>query len=429
VKKIYPLLVLIPIFVGLCGCRREQELSRLEIPRRLTIKQENTRGRLVAPAFENAVNGLCPDGELQEYIGGVGARIVNAVPDRHPREFDFSFAAVNSREANAYVLPGGKIFFSRGLLERIRTEDELAAVIALEVAHVTLRHCGTGRMPRLKEAVALRAFEFTPEQEADAAEWGVFYLFRTGYYNPYALADAMRILDALPAWQKTHPSGNRAAGDIELLVRERYPDSPERRGGRREFPASVERLQKKARFYYGIFEDGENLQRSAAEHIKAGQTEEAESELRLSLVYCNNALAVAQEAGDLPAFFPARRGLVNAALAGITGKDEYVKAARADFDRAKQIDPHCYPARLHRGKYFLEIDKFYGPAEEELKAAMMLNPGGEGCGLPWYYMAKLFDDPDNPGRSEEKAVEYYKEYLSLEPEGAHADEVRNRLGR
>ena len=60
---------------------------------------------------------------------------------------------------------------------------------------------------------------------------------------------------------------------------------------------------------------------------------------------------------------------------------------------------------------------------------MMLNPGGEGCGLPWYYMAKLFDDPDNPGRSAEKAVEYHKEYLSLEPEGAHADEIRNRLSR
>ncbi len=428
-KKTYPLLVLVLAFVGLCGCRRKQELSQPEIPRRLTIKQENKKGRLVAPAFENAVNGLCPDEELQEYIGSVGARIVDAIPAWHPREFDFSFAAVNSREANAYVLSGGKIFVTRGLLERIRTEDELAAAIALEVAHVTLRHCGTGRMPRLKEAVALRAFEFAPEQEADAAEWGVFYLFRTGYYNPYAMASAMRILDAQPAWQKTHPPGNRTAEDIELLVRERYPDFPERHGGHRKFPASVERLQKKALLYYEIFEDGERLQRNAAEHIKAGQTKKAKSELGLSLVYYNNALAVAQKAGDLPAFFPARRGLANAGLAEITGKEEYVKAARADFDRAKQIDAHCYLARLYRGKYFLEADRFYGPAEEEFKAAMMLNPGGEGRGLPWYYMAKLFDDPDSPGRSAEKAVEYYKKYLFLEPEGAHADKVRSRLSR
>jgi tetratricopeptide (TPR) repeat protein len=119
--------------------------------------------------------------------------------------------------------------------------------------------------------------------------------------------------------------------------------------------------------------------------------------------------------------------LVRARLAEITNDEGHVKAARADFDRAKQSDENCYLARLNRGRYFLETDGFYGPAEEELLAAMRLNPGGEGRGEPFYLMAKLYDDSRNPGRNAVKAAENYKKYLEREPDGRHAAEVRERL--
>ena len=75
--------------------------------------------------------------DVEAYVREVGGRIVSAVHD--PR-WDFRFRIVDQPEPNAFSIPGGGVCVSRGLLALVNREDELAGVLAHEIAHVTRRH-------------------------------------------------------------------------------------------------------------------------------------------------------------------------------------------------------------------------------------------------------------------------------------------------
>jgi predicted Zn-dependent protease len=67
----------------------------------------------------------------------IGARLAAQAPG--PR-FNYRFRVVNLSDMNAFALPGGYVYIHRGLIERVRTEGQLAGVMAHEIAHVALRH-------------------------------------------------------------------------------------------------------------------------------------------------------------------------------------------------------------------------------------------------------------------------------------------------
>lgn len=80
------------------------------------------------------------DAKLAAYVERVGAGIV-AQNDGVRRPFlDYRFAVLATDEVNAFACPGGTILVTRGLLANTRNEEELAAVLAHEIAHVTLQH-------------------------------------------------------------------------------------------------------------------------------------------------------------------------------------------------------------------------------------------------------------------------------------------------
>ena len=72
-----------------------------------------------------------------QYVNRVGRRLAANAPG--PR-FNYIFKVANLSDVNAFALPGGYIYIHRGLIERVRSEGELAGVIAHEIAHVGLRH-------------------------------------------------------------------------------------------------------------------------------------------------------------------------------------------------------------------------------------------------------------------------------------------------
>ncbi len=81
--------------------------------------------------------GLVDDPGLATYVKSVGARLA----DRSPRrDVTYTFAVVDMAEPNAFSLPGGEIFVSRGLLVLANSEDELAGVLGHEIGHVAARH-------------------------------------------------------------------------------------------------------------------------------------------------------------------------------------------------------------------------------------------------------------------------------------------------
>lgn len=81
--------------------------------------------------------GLYDDSDLRDYIKSVGTRLVKQL--ERP-EFDFTFEIIDDAAPNAFALPGGYIYISRGLLSIINTESELACVLGHEIIHVTERH-------------------------------------------------------------------------------------------------------------------------------------------------------------------------------------------------------------------------------------------------------------------------------------------------
>lgn len=94
------------------------------------------QGAEVAKLVEQQI-GLYPMPKTEAYLREVGGRLVVAVNDSR---WKFSFQIVNQSEPNAFAIPGGGIYVSRGLLALLEREDELAGVLAHEIAHVTQRH-------------------------------------------------------------------------------------------------------------------------------------------------------------------------------------------------------------------------------------------------------------------------------------------------
>ena len=94
------------------------------------------QGAEVARQVEHQI-GLYSLPKAEAYLGELGARLAASAND--PR-WKFRFQIVDQPEPNAFAIPGGGIYVSRGLLALVDREDELAGVLAHEIAHVTQRH-------------------------------------------------------------------------------------------------------------------------------------------------------------------------------------------------------------------------------------------------------------------------------------------------
>src|SRR5438034_11425618 len=81
--------------------------------------------------------GLVDDPKLGTYVQEVGQRLAARSPRR---DVTYTFAVVDMAEPNAFALPGGEIFVSRGLLVLATSEDELTGVLGHEIGHVAARH-------------------------------------------------------------------------------------------------------------------------------------------------------------------------------------------------------------------------------------------------------------------------------------------------
>lgn len=81
--------------------------------------------------------GIVDDASLTAYITEIGQRLTDALPEN---ETVYAFKIVDSETPNAFALPGGYVYVTRGLLAFLNSEDELACVIGHEIAHVAARH-------------------------------------------------------------------------------------------------------------------------------------------------------------------------------------------------------------------------------------------------------------------------------------------------
>ena len=117
------LLILVTTLMALRGLAQDVSLDKkLGAENALMVEQEM---------------GIYHHDSLYRLVNAVGKKLVSRLTKN---QFEFKFFLVDSPEPNAFALPGGYIYVTRGILPIINTEDELAGVMAHEIIHVMQRH-------------------------------------------------------------------------------------------------------------------------------------------------------------------------------------------------------------------------------------------------------------------------------------------------
>jgi len=92
--------------------------------------------------------GVVRDPKLQAYVNNLGQRLAKL---SHRNQLQWTFTVLDSPEINAFALPGGYVYVTRGIMAYLQSEAELAGVIGHEIGHVTARH-GAQRATRQQDA-------------------------------------------------------------------------------------------------------------------------------------------------------------------------------------------------------------------------------------------------------------------------------------
>lgn len=119
---------------------------------------------LVMPEYPLADVSKADIEQLDAYVNRVGQGLSIACDEVRQTFNGYRFGVLESKEINAFAAPGGTIFVTRGLIERTQSEDELAAVLAHEIAHVTLRH----GLAAIQKGNLIEAFKYLGQGAAQA---------------------------------------------------------------------------------------------------------------------------------------------------------------------------------------------------------------------------------------------------------------------
>lgn len=180
----------------------------------MSEREEVQTGRTEDPKVRKQY-GVYDNPPLQQYVSDIGQKLAKA---SHRPNLEYHFLVVDSPEVNAFALPGGYVYVTRGLLAYLNSEAELAAVLGHEIGHVTARHS----VQQLSAATAANVGAaivqiFVPqargvvgdniinllgnalllgygrEHELEADRLGAEYLARAGY-DPQAMVEVVSAL-------------------------------------------------------------------------------------------------------------------------------------------------------------------------------------------------------------------------------------------
>lgn len=235
--------------LGACTTNAATGRTQLNL---LSRSEEIQIGQEAAPELIIAYGGRVPSDELQNYVTDIGMKLAAQTEGENP-SLPWSFIFLNSDVINAFALPGGQVFITRGLVERMDNEAQLAGVLGHEIAHVTARHANNRlvRQAGLSIAAAIGgvvigndedlqllvnglvtgagvyALTFDRGQESESDQLGMRYMAQAGY-DPSAQLEVMRILkDASsgprqPEWLSTHPLPETRIDQIQRLLNEEF---------------------------------------------------------------------------------------------------------------------------------------------------------------------------------------------------------------
>jgi predicted Zn-dependent protease len=220
---------------GLTGCvSTNAATGRSSFTGGVSPKDDMKLGAQEHPKMLEAFGGEYQDKRLQGYVTTLGKRLARFA---EYQEFNYKFTLLNSPIVNAFALPGGYVYVSRGLLTLASNEAELAGVLAHELGHVNARHtaerigaqqlAGFGvfasaigasllglpanNIAQIGQTIATLAIQsYSRDQELESDTLGIRYMSRAGY-NPDAMGTflaSLREQSQLDARAKGLPPGS-----------------------------------------------------------------------------------------------------------------------------------------------------------------------------------------------------------------------------
>jgi len=185
------------------------------------------------------------DPELQRYVNDIGQELA---AKSHRSELDFHFTVLDSPEINAFALPGGYVYITRGIMAYFNSEAELAGVIGHEIGHVTARHSvrqqSTSAVTGLLAGVLAQAAGINPnnqlvnlastafvrgygrDHELEADRLGAEYLARSGR-DPENMIEVVRLLKNQQLFARAQADGQPPQGGYHALFAT-HPDNDTR---------------------------------------------------------------------------------------------------------------------------------------------------------------------------------------------------------
>ncbi len=230
--------------------------------------QEIAMGREAARQIPQEL-GLIPDRDLVGLVRTQGLRIARASERPH---LPWEFHVVDSPVVNAFALPGGFAYLTRGILAHMNSEAEMVGVLGHEIGHITARHSaqqmsraqltslglGLGMVfvpevrpfgDLLQGSLGLLFLKFGRDDESEADRLGVRYSLSQGY-DPRHMASFFDVLarmgersgEVIPTWLSTHPDPADRGQKILALVRETAPTDANLTVGEESFKQMLEGL-------------------------------------------------------------------------------------------------------------------------------------------------------------------------------------------
>lgn len=196
-------------------------------------------GNNSAAKTEKELGGLLNDTKITAYVSAVGKKV--AANSKLPT-LPYTFHVINSKVINAFALPGGRVYVTKGLLDTLSTEAQLAAVLGHEISHAAARHgiqqLGVSAgLNTVSLAIAgnnaaksvitglvsnLATSKYSRDQESEADVLGLAAAVKSGY-NPFGAIEVMQILQAKGGkqdvnWFASHPMTSTRIAELRGTI-------------------------------------------------------------------------------------------------------------------------------------------------------------------------------------------------------------------
>jgi predicted Zn-dependent protease len=224
-------LILSLCFISVLGCARNPVTGKRQIVL-VSETQEIAMGRDSDPQVQSEY-GVADNRALQTYVQTLGQKLSRV---SHRPALEWHFTVVDSPVVNAFAIPGGYVYLTRGILAYLANEAELAGVMGHEIGHVTARHSvrqmtrqelaqfglgvgsilspSVGQLGNVAESgLGLVFLRFSRDDEREADKLGVEYAARSAY-DPRQVSNFFDVLgrlsaandrETIPGWLSTHP--------------------------------------------------------------------------------------------------------------------------------------------------------------------------------------------------------------------------------